>query len=316
MNSSLLSHFSNEKFIRKGNYYEEFGYKSTEDSLSAIIYSIYDGIEMVELEIDSKEYKPILLGNRKILEINYCHKGRMEFEMNDGCLQYIGEGDLFLNLETNHSDRLVLPLGYYKGVVVVINLDIVESSLKTFIPDLHINLTQMINRFFMKDDCLLISSQDSIQNIFMGLYTVPDEAKLPYIRLKIQELMIYLNYLDVDKEREKKTYTKPQIEIIKQIHSQLTENLNKRITIEELAYQYCISPTTLKSGFKGVYGSSIAAYMKSFRMKQGAILLCETSKSIAEIAKTVGYVSQSKFGAAFKEIMGISPRDYRKKFEI
>ncbi|MDE7266055.1 MAG: helix-turn-helix domain-containing protein, partial [Lachnospiraceae bacterium] len=38
----------------------------------------------------------------------------------------------------------------------------------------------------------------------------------------------------------------------------------------------------------------------------------ETDQSIAEIAKAVGYDSQSKFTAAFKEYFKVLPREYRK----
>ena len=63
--------------------------------------------------------------------------------------------------------------------------------------------------------------------------------------------------------------------------------------------------------FKSVYGTSIAAHMKKHRMEQAAKLLRETSLSIAEIAGSVGYDSQSRFTAAFKEYSGKLPKDYR-----
>ena len=41
-------------------------------------------------------------------------------------------------------------------------------------------------------------------------------------------------------------------------------------------------------------------------------LLRETDESVAEIARAVGYESQSKFTAAFKEYFGALPKEYRK----
>ncbi len=73
-----------------------------------------------------------------------------------------------------------------------------------------------------------------------------------------------------------------------------------------------MNPTTLKTIFKSVYGTSIAAHMKEHRMEQAAKLLRETGLSIAEIAGCVGYDSQSKFTAAFKEYSGKLPKDYRR----
>lgn len=97
------------------------------------------------------------------------------------------------------------------------------------------------------------------------------------------------------------------------VHSYLMEHLNERIKIEELSRQFLINTTTLKQAFKTVYGTSIGAHMKVHRMERAAKLLRETNDSIALIAKRVGYESQSRFTAAFKEIYNIRPTEYRKQ---
>lgn len=72
--------------------------------------------------------------------------------------------------------------------------------------------------------------------------------------------------------------------------------------------------TSLKICFKGVYGTSIYAYMRSYRMHAAAVMLRETNESIISIAGKVGYTNPSKFAAAFKEIMGMTPAKYQKHF--
>ena len=47
-------------------------------------------------------------------------------------------------------------------------------------------------------------------------------------------------------------------------------------------------------------------------MEKAASLLRETELSVAEIAAQVGYESQSKFTAAFKEQFGKLPKEYRR----
>ena len=108
-------------------------------------------------------------------------------------------------------------------------------------------------------------------------------------------------------------YQAEQIQTVRKIHEQLMQNLDRRFTIEALARQYLMNPTTLKAVFKSVYGSSLAAHMKEHRMEHAAKLLVETRQSIAEIARAVGYDSQSKFSAAFKEAFQCLPKEYRKK---
>lgn len=103
------------------------------------------------------------------------------------------------------------------------------------------------------------------------------------------------------------------VEIVREIHDRLLENMAQKTTIEELSRQYHMNPTTLKAAFKSVYGTSLAAHMKEHRMEQAAKLLRETDRSIAEVAQAVGYDSQSKFSAAFKDTFQVLPRDYRKR---
>ena len=103
-----------------------------------------------------------------------------------------------------------------------------------------------------------------------------------------------------------------QVRAVHAVHAYLTQNLETRVTIEELSKQYLMNPTTLKQVFKSVYGTSLAAHMKEHRMGRAAQLLRETDESVAEIARAVGYESQSKFTAAFKEYFGALPKEYRK----
>ena len=108
-------------------------------------------------------------------------------------------------------------------------------------------------------------------------------------------------------------YRQDQIELIKKIHDEIIDNLSCRITIEELAKKYAINQTTLKIVFKSVYGNSLAAHIKEHRMEMAAAMLRTTDLNIAEIARMVGYDSQSKFTTAFKEYFQILPKEYRKK---
>ena len=103
-----------------------------------------------------------------------------------------------------------------------------------------------------------------------------------------------------------------QVQLIRQIHDYLLTHMEQRITIEELTHLYPINPTTLKEVFKDVYGTSIAAHLKKHRMEKAAQLLRETDLPVAEVARQVGYESQSKFTAAFKEQYGQLPKEYRR----
>lgn len=104
-----------------------------------------------------------------------------------------------------------------------------------------------------------------------------------------------------------------QEEIIRRVHAYLVEHLAQRITIDELARIFLMNTTTLKREFKRVYGMSIAVHMKQHRMEQAAILLKGGQTDIASVARAVGYESQSRFTAAFKEAYACLPTEFRQK---
>lgn len=105
------------------------------------------------------------------------------------------------------------------------------------------------------------------------------------------------------------------VETIRRIHDDLMAHLDRRVTIESQARKYLMNTTTLKSAFKAVYGVSIATHMTRHRMERAATLLSDTEStaSVAAIARAVGYISQSKFAAAFQKTYGVTPREYRKR---
>ena len=92
----------------------------------------------------------------------------------------------------------------------------------------------------------------------------------------------------------------------------LTQELTVRRTIEQLAQEVGLSPTALKSCFKGIYGSSVYAYQKEYRLQLAQKLLTETDSTIAEIAHQIGYENPNKFSSAFRQSLGMTPTQYRK----
>lgn len=145
------------------------------------------------------------------------------------------------------------------------------------------------------------------------MYAVPKEIRLPYFKLKIQELLLYLGYLDPQTAGLTR-YCSGQTATIKEIHALLTEHLDQRYTIEELSKKFLLNTSSLKEVFKGVYGLPVATYMKEYRIRKGMEMLKQTDDSIAEIAAKVGYETQGKFTKAFKDIAKTTPTAFRRNF--
>ncbi len=91
------------------------------------------------------------------------------------------------------------------------------------------------------------------------------------------------------------------------------EHYDEHYTIEELSARFELSPTVMKKCFKGVYGDSIYAYMKRYRLQVAERLLREGELTVGEIASQVGYLNPNKFTSAFCAEYGVPPTLYRRK---
>ena len=92
----------------------------------------------------------------------------------------------------------------------------------------------------------------------------------------------------------------------------LTSNLERWYTLEEISGKFDFPLTSLKKCFQGIYGCSITAYMKEFRMNAAAGMLKRTDEPIISIASRVGYDNPGKFAAAFRSVLGVTPSEYRR----
>lgn len=277
------------------------------------VYQVYPGIWLIYNDFEATS----CCWNRKlgesILEINHCREGREGCKLPSGSCLYLGEGDLSIHTMDNCASEIFFPLKHYRGISVLINLEVASQNPPGILADSGIDIMKFKNKFCENRTCFVMRAKDEIEHVFSELYSVPDCLQKPYFMLKVQELFLFLCMVDVKKEKQRELYTSPQVEIIREIHKKLISNLRERPTIEELSREYLMNTATLKNTFKGVYGQPIGAYMREYRIKQSAILLRQTKATIAEIANQVGYENQSKFATAFRDIFKIAPAEYRKQ---
>ena len=277
------------------------------------VYQVYPGIQLIynDFEATGCEWEGTL--GKNILEINHCREGREGSRLLSGSCLYLGEGDMSIHTMDNCASEMAFPLKHYRGISVVINLEIVSEYPPQTLAESGIDILEFKEKFCADGNCFIMRAKDEIEHIFSELYSVPDCLQKPYFKLKVQELLLFLCMVDVTKEKQREMYTSPQVEIVKEIHKKLISNLQERSTIEELSKEFLINTATLKATFKGIYGQPIGTYMKEYRMKQAAVLLRQTKSTIAEIANQVGYENQSKFSTAFRDVLKITPAEYRKQ---
>jgi AraC-like DNA-binding protein len=83
-------------------------------------------------------------------------------------------------------------------------------------------------------------------------------------------------------------------------------------TAEALAKEACLSRSAFAERFARTLGMPPISYLAQWRMLLAGQRLRESSETIAQIASTVGYESESTFSRAFTREMGVAPGTWRR----
>ena len=86
-------------------------------------------------------------------------------------------------------------------------------------------------------------------------------------------------------------------------------------TLQSLAERVGMSRSIFALRFKATVGATPMEYLTRWRMLLAGERLKTSGESIAEIACSLGYESESAFGKAFRRVMGCSPRQHSRAGE-
>ena len=89
-------------------------------------------------------------------------------------------------------------------------------------------------------------------------------------------------------------------------------NYSKNITLDLLADITHINKFYLAHSFTECMGQSLISYLTQKRLSASKELLVSSNRSIAQVASSTGFSSQSYFSQIFRKETGMTPQQYRK----
>jgi transcriptional regulator GlxA family with amidase domain len=93
----------------------------------------------------------------------------------------------------------------------------------------------------------------------------------------------------------------------------IDRNYADPLDIDALARIACVSPAHLIRSFKAAFGETPHRYLQRRRIERAMTLLRTTDRSISDVCVTVGLTSFATFSRSFREIVGQSPSEYRRR---
>jgi transcriptional regulator GlxA family with amidase domain len=103
---------------------------------------------------------------------------------------------------------------------------------------------------------------------------------------------------------------------IARVQAWLSEHWRDGVPVEQLARQADMTERSFKRRFKSATGHTPVDYVQHLRIERAKQHLENSMYPVDEIAAKVGYEEPAFFRKLFKRITGLTPRAYRRKFQI
>ena len=280
------------------------------------VYRVFEGVYLMYNDFHLRRCRSEYSSDSTVLCIDHCREGRIEHENSLGGRYYMEAGDLRIDRRVHHEGSVELPLSHYHGISIGFVKDLAQESLKRELPFLEADIEELGEKFCPGGREFLLRRCEAVNLLFTQLYSVPRSIRPGYFRLKTAELLLLLTALDASQQTDSRQYfPAAQTDRVKELHALITGRLDKSYTVEELSGISGMPPATLRKVFKAVYGTPVYQYIRGYKMKAAAELLITERMTVAEAAQRVGYDNASKFAAAFKAVMGVTPQSYRNRQE-
>ncbi len=152
-----------------------------------------------------------------------------------------------------------------------------------------------------------------LKNEMLYIAQNPDQSPFHLIG----HLYLFLDYLTRSSSARQLVQTgRQQDYYVREALSFIEQNFQNDITVEDIASFCNLNRSYFGKIFRDAVGKTPQEFLISYRMGKAAELLKLTGLSIGNISSAVGYPSQLHFSRAFKNVYGVSPREWRNENKL
>jgi transcriptional regulator GlxA family with amidase domain len=101
---------------------------------------------------------------------------------------------------------------------------------------------------------------------------------------------------------------------IREAQEYIEKNIAEKIMVEDLAVMFAIGRRHFERRFKKATNNTPGEYIQRVKIECAKKLLESSAKNVSEVMYEVGYNDLKAFRVVFKKLTGLSPVEYRKKY--
>ena len=226
------------------------------------------------------------------------------YKISDGTMLLVGSQDMHRFVHEKDS--------VYKRYVITFSESFIHGLLRFLnMPD-FLSILKRGPRLLGVSPLLLTHVQTDFSSLTADykLWQTHNDSGLLAV-MQIALLHLLTDFYTIQKKAAVKTNLAPQKQKVQDIISFIDHMYLNDLSLQEISNVSFLSKYYITRIFKSVTGYSIHEYIMQKRISQAQKLLIEDDKSIIEIALSCGFSNLSNFYRVFKNIAGITPRQYR-----
>lgn len=279
-------------------------------------YALFPGIDLIFMDFNCIDIFEEPSDVKNILELRHYQEGRVEFEFDGQKVFHLQQDEMCINALMNMPARYSFPFEHCSGLSLIIDRDALTDETINQLAPYRIDLAALGYDLDLERQWYICKTPSTMFHVFNELYAAKGNEPVEYFRIKALELLYHASKLRKEDRIAAAYYSKEHIDIVKRIRQLMINDLSNNIPLEEMLRGEHISTVTFQAIFKQIYGRSPYAYLKSYKMNRAAVQLRESSESINQIALSLGYSNASKFSRAFRDVLGMLPKDYRARNKV
>jgi len=135
-----------------------------------------------------------------------------------------------------------------------------------------------------------------------------------HLQSMVQDIQMEFTQMVADLRKRKEGKVSRYHPLLRRCKDYVSLHLHGKLTVEEIAAQFDVHPNYLSSLFHNCEGVSLYQYILLQKIDLAKSLLTYSTHSYIDIANYLGFTSQSHLGKRFKDITGMTLRQYRDRY--
>ncbi|MEO6148642.1 MAG: helix-turn-helix domain-containing protein [Mucilaginibacter sp.] len=183
------------------------------------------------------------------------------------------------------------------------------NEFRAMFPDVH-----LVDEKIMTEEDGIYTSGGAYAYLNLLLYLIEKYAGRPVSIMVAKAFMI-----DIDRDSQSpfiifNGQKEHEDEPIKKAQVFIENNFKNKITVDQLAAMFALGRRNMERRFKKATANTVVEYIQRVKVEAAKKDFETSRKNINEVMYEVGYTDVKAFRSTFKKITGLSPVEYRNKY--